>query len=459
MNEQQMYDKLSREARNGYRVNELIRFSYPVRQVKLNVTVAKPLERSLEGVYRVVLQAIEAGFNTRGSLYEFLGLSPTDEFLQRELFVLKERGLVNQISGSWVLEKFGRDFLGDNKLVREEENAVFECFIDRITGKPFLMSEERLLEEASAKYLPPSDLDPPRNSGKLVERIAPDLKRIHDRSSEDGRILTGYPPEPVESDYFKWVDRWLVEYIPAHEQSGPVLLQVHKAHDQSLDNRLTERFRIEPELLMQLTDSDRAQVEADAIARFQEATFLPAITPTKRSEGDQGGAKEKLPMEPKVLTIWETKKQFEEALRSVKKRLLIESPWIKRVTGDYLQRFSSILQHDKELVILYGMAGKDEHDVEVIRQLEKLADKYPDTFHLYHLPSHLRRQGHTMTGTHRKLVIKDNDYFMLGSFNFLSMGQKEGQQVSNEQAMLVPTGVKERWSSVIQEYKLPLSTP
>jgi hypothetical protein len=456
MNEQQIYDKLSREARDGYRVNELIRFSYPVRQVKLLVTVAKPLERSLEGVYRVMLQAIESGFNTRESLYEFLGVSPTDEFLQRELFGLKERGLVNQISNTWVVEKFGRDFLGDGSLVREEEDAVFECFIDRITGKPFPRLEERLLEQAATKSLPPSEQDPPRNSGQLVERIAPDLKRIHDRNSEDGRILTGYPPEPVESDYFKWVDRWLVEYIPSHGRSGSALLEVRKAHDLSLDERLTERFKFEPELLMQLTDSDRAEVEVAAIARFQEATVLPAITPTKRSEGNQGSAKEKQPKEPKVLTIWETKKQFEEALRTVKERVLIESPWIKRVTGDYLQRFSAILQNDKELIILYGMAGKDEHDVEAIRQLEKLADKYPDTFHLYHLPSHLRRIGHSMTGTHRKLVIKDDDYFMLGSFNFLSMGQKEGQQVSNEQAMLVPTGVKELWQSVTEEYRLDL---
>ncbi len=456
MSEQEIYDKLSREARNGYRINELIRFSYPVRQVRLQITVAKPLERSLEGVYRVVLQAIQAGFNTRESLYDVLGLSPTDEFLQRELFGLKERGLINQLSGTWVVEQFGRDFLQDSSLVREEEEAEFECFIDRITGKPFLAADVDLLPQPSAKSLAPSEEDPPRNSGQLVERIAGDLKRIYDRNNNGKNILTGYAPEPVDADYFKWLDRWLVEYIPAADQQGPARSEVRKAEDLSLDKRLTEKLQQEPELLMLLTDSDRAEVMAESIPSFLDTQPLPSMPVEKSTAVKKEATNKERPPEPKVLTIWETKKQFEEALRTVKGRLLIESPWIKRVTGEYIPRFQAMLKDDKELVILYGMEGKDDHDFDTLRQLEKLADKYPDTFHLYHLPSHLRRLGNAMTGTHRKLLIKDNDYFMLGSFNFLSMGQKEGQRVSNEQAMLIWTGVNELWQSVMEEYRLDL---
>jgi hypothetical protein len=42
-----------------------------------------------------------------------------------------------------------------------------------------------------------------------------------------------------------------------------------------------------------------------------------------------------------------------------------------------------------------------------------------------------------LTGTHRKLVIKDNDYYIQGSFNFLSFGKNERQQVANEESLLV----------------------
>ncbi len=59
-----------------------------------------------------------------------------------------------------------------------------------------------------------------------------------------------------------------------------------------------------------------------------------------------------------------------------------------------------------------------------------------------------------MTGTHRKLVIKDDNYYIHGSFNFLSFNKKEGQKIANEESLLIVGNIKNKWDSVFLEYGL-----
>ncbi len=54
-------------------------------------------------VYNVLLRAIQAGFQTQKSLFDFLGLGETDEFILRELFSLREKDYLNLISEKWIL--------------------------------------------------------------------------------------------------------------------------------------------------------------------------------------------------------------------------------------------------------------------------------------------------------------------------------------------------------------------
>lgn len=56
---------------------------------------------------------------------------------------------------------------------------------------------------------------------------------------------------------------------------------------------------------------------------------------------------------------------------------------------------------------------------------------------MIHLPTHFEEQGNDkMIGTHRKLIIKDNDYYIQDNFNFLSFNKEEGQKIANEESIL-----------------------
>ena len=169
------------------------------------------------------------------------------------------------------------------------------------------------------------------------------------------------------------------------------------------------------------------------------------------------------PLKPQIatsdiatLTIWETKHKFLEALHNVKEKILIESPWIKRATMEYLPLFENMLKDEKQLIILYGISEKDEHDYQTLEKVKELQCQNKETFTLIHLPTHFNNIGSRLTGTHRKLVIKDNDYYIAGSFNFLSFGKNEKQQVANEESMLISKDVQKKWVQVMNEYKIAL---
>ena len=157
-----------------------------------------------------------------------------------------------------------------------------------------------------------------------------------------------------------------------------------------------------------------------------------------------------------TLTIWETKQKFIEALNNVKEKILIESPWIKRATQEYIPLFEKLLKDKKQLTILYGISEKDEHDIYTLRKVEELQKQHKDKFKLIHLPTHFAEIQSRLTGTHRKLVIKDNEYYIHGSFNFLSFGKNERQQVANEESLLISKDVSKKWEQVAKEYSLKL---
>ncbi len=74
-----------------------------------------------------------------------------------------------------------------------------------------------------------------------------------------------------------------------------------------------------------------------------------------------------------------------------------------------------------------------------------------------HLPTHFEEQGnYKMTGTHRKLIIKDNDYYIQGSFNFLSFNKEKGQKIANEESILIPKKVDLKWEHVLNSYNINL---
>ncbi len=436
MTEEEAYKQLKDKAPTGYRLNELIQFSYPVRKIRLDVLVNKQPDGSLVKVYNVLLRAIQAGFSSQDKLFTFLGLGQTDEFVLRELFTLREKGLVDLVSEKWIVTEEGEKFIQDEKILRIEEKEEFEFLIDGISGE-IMSARQNRTEKKLLKSLDPEVKLSNRNP-ELIEGKFQQLADTYKQDNENKAYLISYASDDIKYDSNDWCNFWLIEYIPDRKSNQEPKLEVRNFETLKEIKSLTSKFNSEyRHYIYSLSSSERTE--------FEEITIIHE-EPKVQSQTD----------DLSTLTIWETKQKFIEALNNVKEKILIESPWIKRATQEYIPLFEKLLKDKKQLTILYGISEKDEHDIYTLRKVEELQKQHKDKFKLIHLPTHFAEIHSRLTGTHRKLVIKDNEYYIHGSFNFLSFGKNERQQVANEESLLISKDVSKKWEQVAKEYSLKL---
>jgi len=462
MNEQEIIARLEQQAPNGYRLNELIPFAHPVRKVALRVLVNRQPDDSLTGIYAVLLQGMEAGLRQEQELLSFLGIPERDEFLGKELMFLRNEGYAQQLGGAWNVLPKGNTFMRDNSTMREEAEEEFTFLIDGITGEPFSMAGNGTQREVLKKWLAP-ELTPTKKSPELLHGCSEGIAELCRQQSKGQSLLIGYADDGIRKDFEEWLHRYLVEYVPESGSTEPPVLEVRCMDaNTSLDRRLTRLFneRYE-EFIYRLTDSDRGAVmqlpEAGSIVQAPTPTPTRAKQAEKPMEEELEKQSEKQPgtkPDHQVLTIFETERMFVEAMDTARERLLIESPWVKRAMDAHIGRLRRLLERECQLYILYGISAKDEHDERTLRKLRDLRDEFPEFFKLAHLPAHFARIGKRMDGTHRKLVLKDHEYSLSGSFNFMSLAGTEGRKVANEEATCIRSGVKERWERIFKEYRV-----
>lgn len=455
MNDQQAHELLSAQVPNGYRINELIPFAYPVRKVTLEVTVNKCPDDTLTGIYSSLLRAIDAGFRTEPELFAFLGLSTSDEFIRKELMYLRSKGYADQLGGGWQVSDDGRAFMADKGILREDVQEEFTFLIDGLTGMAVSLHGKSPQREGLEKSLVPSIKYPAKSPELLVGRFS-ELSTLYREESKGQAFLVGFAADGIKRDFpNEWLHRWLVEYVPIVHNDEPPILEVRGKDERlSLDKDLTNRFRDNyEEFLFQLTDSDRAHAP-EVLPAVAELTQLPMTSATGKNTDQLVKKTIQTEAAPSILTIYETERVFIQALETAKERLLIESPWVKRATDAHMGRFRRMLERGVMLYVLYGISGAEEHDERTLRKLRELNEEFPDLFRLVHLPALFARLGIRMTGTHRKMVIKDNEFTLVGSFNYLSLGSTEQRKVANEQSVMITTDVDVQWSKVMKEYRL-----
>jgi PLD-like domain len=103
-----------------------------------------------------------------------------------------------------------------------------------------------------------------------------------------------------------------------------------------------------------------------------------------------------------------------KALKEAKNRVMIVSPWIRSyvVNNDFLSNLESTLKRKIKVYIFYGMKQKSgwgqQNDTAAIKELNNLAYNY-NNFDFKEVQN-----------THRKIIVCDNNFGIVTSFNFLS---------------------------------------
>lgn len=442
MNIQEIHKKLDKQCPSNYKINEIIQFAYPYRRVRVNATVNKSPEKSIQQVYSVFLRTINAGYNKEEQIIKFLGLNKED-FILRELYFLRERGFVDFASGVWLVTEKGEEFVKDNSILKILEEEEFEFLIDVISNQA-IQKNFRLFSDKNIENRLNSEIDYSIKNPELLKNKNEQLSDIYKRENNGKAYLVDYDKSNIKFDKKENHDYYLIEYIPIKEKENELepYIEIRNtdkdiSKEKRLSKSLSEKY---PSILYQFSTSDRT-----SFAKIQEDNNSALLEEFKTTEIEKKTTQ--------TLSIWETQEKFAEALKTVKSKILIESPWIKRATLKYINSIEKALQRSVDVIILYGIESNDEHHYGTIEKLRNLKSKYQKNFHLIHLPTQFEEQGNNkLTGTHRKLIIKDNDYYIQGSFNFLSFNKEKGQKIANEESILIPQNVEMKWKNVLKDY-------
>lgn len=101
-----------------------------------------------------------------------------------------------------------------------------------------------------------------------------------------------------------------------------------------------------------------------------------------------------------------------DALDNAQNTVVIVSPWIKSggLNNEILGRIERALQRRTRVIIGYGISKKEDSDRRILQRLKDIQKKkYGDKLLLVKL-----------SNTHEKVLIKDNEYMVITSFNWLS---------------------------------------
>ncbi len=326
------------------------------------------------------------------------------------------------------LTEKGREVAREGELERPTESTVV-FYYDGLTRKPIHIAAERLLRPRDLKNAAMGEIRAFPARPPVLEEIELDdvrnaLASYHARVDAKVEILSIRSLERRERMFTPSVS---VVYRAHIERDLQVAFAIDgrlsKEHEAAFarkngvdQSRLFTRLKERQE---QTSRSDVLGTELSRKVDVAERDYAAAIQETAASatcEVDGGSqpdaaSKTKLPM-VRPLAVYEHAPLLRESLESAAKRVMIISPWIREavVGNDFLRSVREAAERNVRIFVGYGL-GRDHEKPEDRRarlQLEAIGQDYNSFV--------LRRLG----DTHAKILIKDDEFFVISSFNWLS---------------------------------------
>ena len=119
------------------------------------------------------------------------------------------------------------------------------------------------------------------------------------------------------------------------------------------------------------------------------------------------------------------RKYLIDALKKAENRIVITSGWIRNsvITDEFKSLFKACLDRNVDVFIYYGFVYGNRHndsDREALDYFERMNAQYAN----FVFRNHLTNDQSGITGNHSKILIQDDRFVVLGSFNWLSNSGK-----------------------------------
>lgn len=411
--------------RPGFKLVDFMEVGLPV--YKLTSTVLTLQRKAFPPIEEFVLRAVEAGLGTIEEIAGFLGINASIVEATASILI-KDDELVASPDGTMRLTPKSQQVLAGETLIRPREQSLVIRY-DGLTHKPIRPDELRLWE--------PRDL---KSRGiREIRPFPPRRPRPEDIRGDDLQNVlreVGSAVDAVQILQVKSISRAAANFIPAlalvfRRESGREiqvafaidgrLSQAHEAAFAASDG--PTRMGITSAILnapaipddsgLKIPIGPGAAEASTALAKREKAIAkLREQMALKRGDeisADLAGQNRVPDNVVEMVAVYDHPPLLRGAVEESSRRLVIISPWITDavVDANFLKKLAERLEHGVEVYIGYGLGPEDKVS-SAIRHLEALARRYPNL--------HFVRLG----DTHAKILIKDDDWMVTTSFNWLS---------------------------------------
>lgn len=475
-----IYDIAKKQALSlpGYELINVFEAAFPI--YRLNISALILSEQKIPVVEEYVLSLINSGIGDIEDIRGFLGLS--EQIIEEYILDLLTQELVshdnNQNTFRLQMTSKGEEVLEKLMLIKPLEVSVPLIF-DAITGS--LEHSRTGYGTFSAKRIADMSLEgirPYLNKPKLedidISQVRSIIKKVRkdnpDIAPPDGELCDITALEKVWVEYKKL--KVLVFYssndqdimvqvfektqrVPEYEK---VIMRMEREglrvlptnnREEVPDSQIATKIAINIDELKkkttkieQIQDKVKVLTKQIPIDKYDDqeldAIDRASLESTVRQLDEAQKELENLKNEDRILTTYEHRPILEQALKEAKNRIIIVSPWIKgdAMDADLINGIESALQKKVNVHIGYGISQeKNTYENWSMRKLRHLQSK----------PYGKYLNIHFLGNTHEKVLICDEQFAVVTSFNWMSF------KGSPDRGFRQETGILSRQPDIIQQ--------
>jgi hypothetical protein len=234
--------EVSARTPTGYKLKQLVSFSYPYREITIKATVCRNPDASMTKVYRQILLTIDDGFRQKDTLFEFLGISPTDEFMIQELRFLFEKELLEHTTDGYVLTSLGQQFINEATGLTIEETEDYRFLIDGITMEIVSAKHIYTYRERQEKFLATRNFHRKKDA-VMLEDLMESIVDCYKQDVAHAAYLTGQEIPEIQKDRDVWGSYLLAVYSqPDLTETEDLKLEVLLPKSLNKEGDLTRLF-------------------------------------------------------------------------------------------------------------------------------------------------------------------------------------------------------------------------
>lgn len=437
----------------GYELVTFFEAGAPVYRVTLEVSILR--ERDLPVIDEFVLKMLDAGVCTVPEIASWLGIP--EAAVYGGAAELLRADYITQVPGSsprLALAQKGKLALQTLKLMVPEVTTItFD--VDAITGAierraPGLLKSGSLKDHGLVSLrtrVPKPSLETIEHGdvrnflrslrnekvgkspfGELVDILSVQKSYVEYRRLQ---VLVFQEIKGTDINFLVWDRKYR---MPEHEQAlkrmeyaGIKVVPTHSRMEDSVTTQSRildideEQSRRTAEALaevratrQQLEEHIEQEKSSDAKGRSPEemAEDKRRIAELEAQLREANEKERELLQQVRHLSVFEHRPLLEEAFEKAQHSVIVISPWLKRSGLDttLLNLMEKSLSRGVTIYVGYGISNReDDHDPTVLADLRALRDRYSDRLVLKEFGN-----------THEKILVCDDTFFVITSFNWLS---------------------------------------